>query len=1341
LIQRIIVKLLLICFVVTVPVFGEYEPPNGAENLLDYLSPTFYGGGSSVTGHEGPQADSLNPAVSGSAELATVDFSYFTIADFTGGEGWGGHLVNLGSTLPTRAGVFAWSGHFIYSQLSQVDLGIIGSANFSFSKNIYENLFVGIGLGTSVGSNDSFDWSLEGDLGFLHFINTEKLHDARWGVVLRDFGKGFKAAAGKTAYPSPFSLLGGFAFSAIQTEAVDLGFTFDLGFPSFQNIRLGLGINLNLFDVAGLQIATTYDLQELLKPEISTGSFIPTFGLSFSFQTAFTKESDFLGLAEKGLGKNDVKIQTAAGPVSTGVWGIGLGINARLGQRDSRPPVVSIDYPSSLYMSINNDDVQDNMSFGIDFEDERFILGYEYTITDAGGNTIRSAGNNYLGPESEGFQEVLDRLMYVDTSIQLPDELTWDGKNEDGKPVKDGTYYFSVKAWDDNRNTGNSETYEVYIDSTPPVVEIAEIAELDKIFSPNNDGNKDRMFISQTGSIEDLWIGVIEKEGIPVKSYRWENQAPVDFIWDGVTDEGTLANDGVYKYSVTAADRGGNTSIDQITDIVLNTQATPITLSIDKSHFSPNGDGKYDDVLVSINIPIKAGIKDWVLNLVNDRGDSVRLFSGSTQVPETVTFDGTDMVGSALPEGNYHAELDVIYLNGNKPHNQSPVFVLDVTPPEATVTLDLPVFSPNGDRNKDIITFFQETSVEDEWNGVITNNDGIGILRYSWRETADSKITWDGQALGGLIAPDGTYGYQIFSEDRAGNSGVSKKVSFRLNTEATTVLISREFDAISPNSDSVKDFQNFLPQVSIKEGIDTFYLRVYSEDGDLIRSYTGRQDLADSYKWEGLADDGSRAADGEYFGQLEIHYENGNKPLVNTNSFVIDTVYPKVSSEPDKKLFSPNGDGNKDTVTFRNSSSFEDLWEARIVNDAGDTVRRVFWKDTVSSYVWDGSDDTGNRAPDGVYTFEIFTADISGNYSYARSAGVNLDTRSTSIVVTAEPQRFSPNGDGFLEEITFNTFVGVRDGVSGWNLTIFRRNGAVVSSFDGTRIPEKIIWDGKDNTGTVTDGEYFARFNVDYEMGNKPVTQTEGFVVDISSPDAEVRFDPKPFSPDSDGFEDRLNFTILAQDDSDIASWNLAIFDTKGNVFKEYGGPGAPRRNFFWNGYSSSNELVLAAEDYPYEFVVEDVLGNSTRLTGSIPIDVLVIREGDRLKIRISNITFEPNSPTLETSDSEVMEKNNWVLERISEIFKKYASYFIRIEGHAVSVYWENAERAAIEQADELVPLSRERAQTVRDVLVKYGIDPERIQVEGIGGAQPIVPHSDLDNRWKNRRVEFILLK
>jgi flagellar motor protein MotB len=31
------------------------------------------------------------------------------------------------------------------------------------------------------------------------------------------------------------------------------------------------------------------------------------------------------------------------------------------------------------------------------------------------------------------------------------------------------------------------------------------------------------------------------------------------------------------------------------------------------------------------------------------------------------------------------------------------------------------------------------------------------------------------------------------------------------------------------------------------------------------------------------------------------------------------------------------------------------------------------------------------------------------------------------------------------------------------------------------------------------------------------------------------------------------------------------------------------------------------------------------------------------------------------------------------------------------------------------------------------------MNVAGYGGTRPVVPHGDLQNRWKNRRVEFIL--
>ncbi|MDC7241768.1 MAG: OmpA family protein, partial [Spirochaetales bacterium] len=96
---------------------------------------------------------------------------------------------------------------------------------------------------------------------------------------------------------------------------------------------------------------------------------------------------------------------------------------------------------------------------------------------------------------------------------------------------------------------------------------------------------------------------------------------------------------------------------------------------------------------------------------------------------------------------------------------------------------------------------------------------------------------------------------------------------------------------------------------------------------------------------------------------------------------------------------------------------------------------------------------------------------------------------------------------------------------------------------------------------------------------------------------------------------------------------------------------------------------------------------------------------------------------------------------RLAEVLKKYGSYKILVEGHAVSEYYDNPVRAAREEREELQPLSLSRAAAVRSELRKLGISESRMDVAGKGGTEPIVPHSDLENRWKNRRVEFILIK
>ena len=54
--------------------------------------------------------------------------------------------------------------------------------------------------------------------------------------------------------------------------------------------------------------------------------------------------------------------------------------------------------------------------------------------------------------------------------------------------------------------------------------------------------------------------------------------------------------------------------------------------------------------------------------------------------------------------------------------------------------------------------------------------------------------------------------------------------------------------------------------------------------------------------------------------------------------------------------------------------------------------------------------------------------------------------------------------------------------------------------------------------------------------------------------------------------------------------------------------------------------------------------------------------------------------------------------------------------------------------------LSEGRAKSVRQAMIDRGIDPARIEAEGRGEKEPVVPNTSDENRAKNRRVEFVIL-
>lgn len=1336
--------------------FAQYNPPPGGEDIGQFYSPLFLATGTSVTSSETPEADAVNPAISGANQRPVLDLSYIGLTGFdsAGGNGWLGHAANIGLSFPTRAGVLTGSAHFLSSFLPDMTLGNNVGLRFSFAKDLYPNLLVGAGLNLDAGGYNTTDFGASVDLGALILTGTVgPLKNFRWGAVLQNLGKSYTPVPGRSPVPAPFTPAIGVGFDLVDNPVIRVGLSGDLSFPTFQNVRFNVGGSISLWNTVSLNAGWQTDMRSLLDRSLPQRSMLPSFGISVDLKTNLKGKSGFI--AEQGWNQSEVRTRVSAAPLYGKVWGIGAGINAPLGIVDRTPPNITVDYPAARYISPNNDGVQDALELPVTITDRRYVSGYILRIRDSGGKVVRRIVNKENRPENRGFRSVIDRLTSVKSGIPVPPTLRWDGTADNGSVVPDGAYSFSVEAWDDNGNRATTPEYAVNVDDTRPEVKIGAVAPDDLIFSPNGDGHKDTLPIDQSGSVENSWTGEIrDSAGAVVFHKKWNDDRPSPFVWDGTDDAGKRVPDGVYSYRIESTDSAGNHGSAALANIIVNTTPTPVSLTIDRSYFSPNGDGVEDAVSFTLKVPSEGDVVGWSMAIESVDGTAAdRTYSGKEAPPAAIRFDGKSDKGVVLPEGGYRAQLKVSYRNGNAPDAASPPFVLDTTAPRGSVTAGDSVFSPNGDGSKDTITLFQDTSKEDLWEGRITDDAGKDVKRYTWHGAADPQVTWDGRDGNGHLVPDGSYHYQLSSVDRAGNRGRSNSVDFRVDTEATPVILSAASDAFSPNADGVKDTITLTPTLRRNDGIDSYTLsieavNVAGKDAStaIVHSVSGRGPIDPSFVWDGRDDNGGRVPDGSYRGVLGVQYANGNRETARTAPFQLDTVYPSAVIASDHTPFSPDGDGNRDTFTITQSSSDETLWQGKILSSAGTEVRSYYWKGHLASLTWDGTDDAGNRVPDGRYSYVVGAEDAAGNRTQKSLDDIIVDTRPAAVYVTAGDAGFSPNGDGVRDTETFTMYTNLLDGVKSWKLSIYPvgadgKKGPAIREFSGTSVKASFteVWDGRSADGdpVAPDGRYVAGFDVAYAKGNHPTAETPEITLDTTAPSVDLNIAPRPFSPDNDGVDDELHIGISVNDASAIRDWRFEIMDRNNAFFTDFAGTGKPSKELIWDGRSKTGELVISAEDYPYVFTITDALGNTTVRRGVIPVDILVIREGDQLKVRISSITFTPDSPELVLDPSTLRGlKNDEILKRLVQIFSKYSSYRIRIEGHAVNI--SGTQR---EQQEELIPLSKARAQAVKDALVARGISADRVTAAGLGDLNPVVPDSDIQNRWKNRRVEFILIK
>jgi flagellar hook assembly protein FlgD len=1344
------------------PAFSQSDgfTPIGASTATDLYAPSLAGRGGFVTSTGNSSASALNPAAMGEAQRIVFDLGYFGLPGLGNEDGYG-NAVNLGAVFPTRIGVFGGSFHFIQSPFDDFPVGTSFITNLNAAKELYPGMSLGAGL--NIGFNNGNTWTLSGDLGFRYNMGVlGPLENFTWAAALRSMGK---------SWISPmFTPVGGVSFDFFSLKGsgggpdpLRIGLAADIGVPTFQNLTGKLGLNFVIADLITLSTSSHFNMREGMEGRYP--SPVPSIGITGHFKL---KSGGRRIIADTLTSDGELAVDLAAKPLYNGVWAMGGGVTWTVGVADNSPPAIFVNYPEIRWISPNNDGRADDLEFPITITDERYIAEWVLEIRDESGGMARTYRNKERRPETQGVRNILDRLLDVKSGVEVPPTLRWDGVLESGEVAPDGRYFFTLSAADDNDNRASSPVYEVVVDNTPPSITVESFRESQNIFSPDGDGNKDTLTIVQSGSREDLWEGgVFDASGTRVKTFNFTDAEPSDIVWDGTNDSGEIVPDGVYSYRISATDKALNTESAELGNIIVSTIQPQVSLTISDAWFSPNGDGVKDTVTLTPVVPVKEGIVNWEILIRDSPGNPRRSFTGTGSPPVRLDFDGRDGGNVLLPEGGYNGNLLLRYRNGYVSTASSPAFTLDITPPRASARVDdrdqtpgqRPVFSPDNDGNKDTLILIQEGSSEVSWTGEIRRkgDEAAGVIRrFRFNGTPPARIEWDGTADTGALVPDGIYTYELLSTDQAGNAGRSGQVEFEIDTRQVEAFLTTDLRAFSPNGDGVRDQINIIPQLQEREGILSWKLNIQNIDNEsagpvgssaaIVRTIEGRNTVPASIPWNGRTNAGTAAPDGTYVARLDLEYRSGRKPSALSRAFVLDTTPPEAELSAPFTIFSPNGDGSRDSIPIQVTTGGNDEWNAAITDSANNIIRTWNWTGRAPAVPlhWDGTDQAGNTAADGRYTFSLSSTDEAGNSTRKTITGIVVDARIPRVFLTASAQAIAPKEGQTPPALNFSVILSLREGIESWNLELKDENDLVFrtwsSSVPGTPAapPASIGWNGDNERGVIREGRYTPALTVNYTKGDVVSVSAPPVVVDVSGPVLSFSSRPEYFSPDNDGVEDELYISLSAVDVSPIANWSLEIRETEGTrqIFYRIEGRGSPSERIVWDGRSNRGELVQAATDYSYTFRAADTLGNASAINGIISIDVLVIRDGDMLKIQVPSITFRANAADFNGLPQDRIDTNTRVLRRIAEILNKFRDYKITVEGHANPVLG-----TAVEETSELQPLSMARAQAVIDQLVGYGVSRSRLSAVGRGGTRTVANPRDQDNSWKNRRVEFILIK
>lgn len=137
------------------------------------------------------------------------------------------------------------------------------------------------------------------------------------------------------------------------------------------------------------------------------------------------------------------------------------------------------------------------------------------------------------------------------------------------------------------------------------------------------------------------------------------------------------------------------------------------------------------------------------------------------------------------------------------------------------------------------------------------------------------------------------------------------------------------------------------------------------------------------------------------------------------------------------------------------------------------------------------------------------------------------------------------------------------------------------------------------------------------------------------------------------------------------------------------------------------------------------------RETAQPTITLITQPRNPLVRIRARQITIR-RQVNFATDSADILPESDALLSEVADVILRHPELTrIQIQGHT--------DNRGGEQHNQ--DLSQRRAESVRDWLVRAGVDASRLEARGFGQTEPLVPNITAANRARNRRVQFVILE